>query len=199
MSSKYNRKDALYDRAKEEGYRSRAAYKLIELQERFKICRSGACVLDLGAWPGGWLQVASEIVGERGKVVGIDIAVVEPLPCDNVQVLVGDFSNSENVEAIRAASPKGFDAVLSDASPKLSGINEADQASTAQCAHNAFAVAKIMLRNGGNFVCKIFKGQETDQFVKSLKKSFKQVSRIELEASRNSSSETYVVAKGFST
>lgn len=197
MSSTYNRKDALYEQAKQDGYRSRAAYKLIELQKRFRICNSSARVLDLGAWPGGWLQVASELVGPAGTVVGIDLATIEPLDSANVKLLTGDFSLDETIENLKSLAPKGYNCVLSDASPKLTGIPEADQAGTAECAQAAFKVAQKTLQSGGNFVCKIFKGSETDRLVKSLKKLFTQLSRVELEATRTSSSETYIVGKGF--
>lgn len=197
MAADYKRKDALYEQAKQDGYRSRAAYKLLELQKRFRVCNNSGKVLDLGAWPGGWLQVASEIVGPSGCVVGIDLATIEPLEAENVHFLTGDFSLDENIEKLKAFAPKGFNSVISDASPKLTGIPEADQFGTAQCAQGAFNVAQKLLQPGGNFVCKIFKGAETDRLVKSLKKSFSQLSRVELEATRNSSSETYIIGKGF--
>ena len=198
MATEYKRKDALYEQAKEDGYRSRAAYKLIELQKRFRPFSNAAKVLDLGAWPGGWLQVASEIVGPKGLVVGIDLATIDPLDAENVRLLTGDFSLDETIEKLcELAAPKGYNCVLSDASPKLTGIAEADQYGTVQCAMAAFKVAEKVLQNGGSFVCKIFKGNETDKFVKSLKRHFLQLSRVELEATRNSSSETYVVGKGF--
>lgn len=197
MAGDYKRKDALYEQAKQDGYRSRAAYKLLELQKRFRLCNSSAKVLDLGAWPGGWLQVASELVGPSGKVVGIDLATIEALDAENVQILTGDFSLEETISKLREIAPKGYNCVLSDASPKLTGIPEADQAGTVECSQAAFRVAEKLLQTGGSFVCKIFKGSETDRFVKTLKKSFTQLSRVELEATRNSSSETYVVGKGF--
>lgn len=198
MATEYKRKDALYEQAKEDGYRSRAAYKLIELQKRFRPFSNAARVLDLGAWPGGWLQVASEIVGPKGLVVGIDLTAIDPLDAENVSLVTGDFSLDETIEKLRElSSSKGYNCVLSDASPKLTGIPEADQYGTVQCAIAAFKVAEKVLQNGGSFVCKIFKGSETDKFVKSLKKHFAQLSRVELEATRSSSSETYVVGKGF--
>lgn len=197
MAAEYKRKDALYEQAKQDGYRSRAAYKLIELQKRFRVCNNAAHILDLGAWPGGWLQVASELVGPKGNVVGIDLAQIDPLETENVQVLTGDFTQQEQIDKLISLAPHGYNCVLSDASPKLTGIPEADQAGTAECAQAAFNVAQKTLKKGGNFVCKIFKGAETDKFVKSLKKMFDQLSRVELDATRNSSSETYIVGKGF--
>jgi 23S rRNA (uridine2552-2'-O)-methyltransferase len=197
MSSSYNRKDHLYQQAKDEGYRSRAAFKLIELQKRFRVLSKGHSVLDLGAWPGGWLQVASEVVSGSGICVGVDLAQIEPLGLSNVETICGDFNSEEVAAQINSFCPKGYNAVISDASPKLTGIQAADQAMTAECAKNTFELAQKFLRKGGNYVCKIFKGSETDKFVKSIKSKFNQFSRVELDATRNSSSETYIVARGF--
>lgn len=197
MAGSYNRKDKFYQQAKEEGYRSRAAYKLLEIQKRFKILRRGGSILDLGAWPGGWLQAAAEVCGDSAVIIGVDLQAIEALPDPNIYTICGDFGSDEVLEQLREKVPDGFHAVISDASPKLTGINAADQSATAECARLTFSIAEQFLRKGGNYVCKIFKGNETDMFVKSLKRRFEQVSRVELESSRNSSSETYVVAKGF--
>lgn len=197
MSREYNRKDSYYMQAKEDGYRSRAAYKLIEIQKRYRILSANSKVLDLGAWPGGWLQVASEAVGPNGLVVGVDLVAIENLDAGNVQTICGDFTDPEVVNQIKSLCPNGYSAVVSDASPKLTGINATDQAMTAECAIMTYKIAEQFLRQGGSYVCKIFKGSETDRFVKSIKSKFKQFSRVELDATRTSSSETYIVGKGY--
>src|SRR5690349_19022392 len=124
----YDRKDALHQRAKREGYRSRAAYKLLELQKRTRLLRRGQCVVDLGAWPGGWLQVAAEIVGNSGRVVGIDLATIEPLAAPQVTILHGDVTDPDSVALVVETLGRKADVILSDLAPKLTGIGPRDAA-----------------------------------------------------------------------
>ena len=127
MSSEYNRKDHLYYKAKDEGYRSRAAYKLLEIQQSYKAIPQGAHVLDVGAWPGGWTQVALELVGPKGSVTGIDLQALDPLDDPRCKLIAGD---ARDLEEILGYPGPCFDSVISDMSPKLTGIKEADQAGT---------------------------------------------------------------------
>jgi len=196
MTGAYNRKDHLYKRAKAEGYESRAAFKLIELDTRYKLLSPGNVVLDLGAWPGGWLQVASPRVGPRGIVVGIDLVAITDITADNVRTITGDVRDESTIaEALQVAGRK-FDLVLSDMSPKLTGIKEADQAGTVGCAELAFYTAQNTLRTGGNFIAKVFKGNETEVFVKTLRPRFNSVARVELDSTRKTSNEFYIVGLG---
>ncbi len=197
MSGGYNRTDHLYRKAKEEGFRSRAAYKLIELNKRFKAIGPGSRVLDLGAWPGGWLQVAADLVGSSGVVVGIDLVAIEPLPFPQVRLITGDAADEDvQSQAFGIAGGK-FQAVLSDMSPKLTGIKEADRAATIGCAELAFHIATKTLENDGTLIIKLFKSNEAEQFVKMIRPMFNKVSRSELDATRKTSNEFYVVGSGF--
>jgi cell division protein FtsJ len=128
--ARYERKDRLHQRAKDEGLRSRAAYKLEELQKEWKLLRSGQRVFDLGCWPGGWLEVAAKLVGPSGRVVGVDLAAVEPpIPAAQVVSLVGDLEDPATAERLREAlGTERADVVLSDAAPKLTGVRERDRA-----------------------------------------------------------------------
>lgn len=197
MSGNYDRKDHLYQRAKDEGYRSRAAFKLMELDQKYHLLRPGMRVLDLGCWPGGWVQVASRKVGGHGLVVGIDLVEVEALSNSNVRIIVGDAREDENIERALAHAPQGFDVLLSDMSPKLTGIREADQAGTVACAELAFWAAERLLRKNGNFVCKVFKGNETEVFFRSIRPRFEKLVRSELKSTRKTSNEFYILGFGF--
>jgi 23S rRNA (uridine2552-2'-O)-methyltransferase len=194
MSSSYNRKDHLYKKAKEEGYRSRAAYKLKEIQATHKIIAPNSSVLDVGAWPGGWTQVALEYVGPNGSVTAIDLQPLEPIDDPRCHLLSGDARDLE--ETLGHPGPS-FDCVISDMSPKLTGIKEADQAGTVACAELALYVAQQLLKKGGNFVAKVFKGGEVEGFVKSARPMFNKLIRSELDSTRNSSNEFYVIGLGF--
>lgn len=194
MSSKYNRKDHLYQKAKEAGYRSRAAYKLQEIQATYRIIQNGTCLLDVGAWPGGWCQVALEYVGPTGSVWGIDLQALEPIDDSRCQLLVGD---ARDLASLLPSPAPRFDCVISDMSPKLTGIKEADQAGIVGCAELALWVAQKFLKSGGNFVVKVFKGNEVERFVKSMRPMFNKVVRSELDSTRNTSNEFYVIGLGY--
>jgi len=197
MSSDYKRDDRLYRKAKEEGYRSRAAYKLIEINERFKIIRPGDRILDLGAWPGGWLQVASKLVGEQGQVVGIDLVAIDSIGAANTHTIQGDAREEENIEKCFALAGGKFAAVLSDMSPKLTGIKEADRVGATACAALALFIAEKTLAQGGCLVTKVFKSQEAEQFVKTARPMFNKTTRSELDSTRTTSNEFYVIFTGF--
>lgn len=198
MASEYNRKDALYQKAKEEGYRSRAAYKLKELDSKYGLLKSGYKVLDLGAWPGGWMQVAQERVGAVGRIVGIDLVEIEDFGAENIKVVKGDARDEENLTKCTEFAGGPFNLVLSDMSPKLTGIREVDSAQTVACAELALFIAGKVLLKGGNLVMKVFKSNDTEVFVKSLRPLFNKVARSELDSTRKTSNEFYLIALGFS-
>ena len=197
MCAQYNRQDKLYHQAKADGYRSRAAYKLLEINKRFKIMNRGSRVFDLGCWPGGWLQIASQAVGDNGVVVGVDLVQVEPIYLDNVSTLQGDARDESTVDGALAIAGGKFDVLLSDMSPKLTGIREVDQAGTVGCAELALYVASQVLKSGGSFVAKVFKGSETDKFIRDLRSQFEKVVRTELDSTRKTSNEFYVIGINF--
>ena len=193
----YDRKDALHQRAKREGYRSRAAYKLLELQKRGRVLRRGQVVVDLGAWPGGWLQVAAEVVGPSGRVVGIDLAQIDPLPAPQIVVVRDDVTDPSC--AIRLAELLGrkADLILSDLAPKLTGIGPRDAAQAATLAEATRSFAKSLLGPGGTLVTKTLGGQEGELARAALKELFASVRQLGLDSTRKGSSELYLLATGF--
>jgi len=193
----YHPKDSFYRRAKREGYRSRAAYKLLELNRRFQLIRPGDGVVDLGTAPGGWLQVAARLVGGRGKVVGADIQPVEPLAEENVFIIEGDVTSEECQKRIEGLLPSGADCVLSDLSPRLTGIRHADVSRSVELGRAALRVASRLLKPGGNFLVKTFVAEELKDFTGELQEHFRTVQATRPEATRKGSSEIYLCAKGF--
>ncbi|HWP34974.1 MAG TPA: RlmE family RNA methyltransferase, partial [Thermodesulfobacteriota bacterium] len=192
-----DRRDPFYRRAKREGYRSRAAYKLAELDARHRLLRPGARVLDLGCAPGGWLQVAAERVGPEGRVVGLDLAPVAPLPEPNVVVIRGDLRDPAALAAAAQALAGPADVVLSDLSPKLSGVRATDIARSLELLEAAAEAARRLLRTGGSLVAKVFTAPETADWIARLRPAFARVAVETPQATRKGSTETYVVATGF--
>jgi 23S rRNA (uridine2552-2'-O)-methyltransferase len=195
----YKPQDRFYKKAKQEGYRSRAAYKLLELQQRFRLMRPGDVVVDLGAAPGGWLQVAARFVGQSGKVIGVDLQPIETLREPNVIFLEGNITAPEISKKIAELVQRKADCVLSDLAPRLSGIRDADAARCLELNRTALAVATALLRPGGSFLTKSFVNQELHTFTLELKKHFHSVQRTRPEATRQGSSEFYFLAKDFQT
>ena len=191
----YERKDAFYRKAKAQGLRSRAAFKLEDLDRR--LLREGDRVLDLGCWPGGWLQVAARRVGSRGQVVGIDRKKLAPIALANVCVLEGDAADEATLEAARQALGGPADIVLSDLSPELSGIRDRDEARASELVRLALAIAEKMLRPGGSLLCKLFMNSEYAAILEELRARFAEVLVTRSQASRKGSAELYVIAKGF--
>ncbi len=192
----YQRKDAFYARAKAAGYRSRAAYKLIELDQRFHLLHSGDHVVDLGAWPGGWLQVAAARVGTRGVVVGVDLKPIDSLP-PPVACVVGDLREGATLDAVRRQCGNRVDVMLSDMAPKLSGVRATDAARASELGDVAMAAAESLLRPGGRLLMKLFQGAETANRLRRLRERFESVKLTRPEATRSSSAELYVAALGF--
>ncbi|HEX2385934.1 MAG TPA: RlmE family RNA methyltransferase [Candidatus Binatia bacterium] len=193
----YQPKDAFYRKAKQEGYRSRAAYKLKELARRFRLIKPGDRVLDLGAAPGGWLQVAAELAGPKGKIVAIDLQPIAPLGGANVVVLQADATTAESKAKVKEALGGSADCVLSDLAPRLSGIRDADISRSLELVRMAHGVARELLGPGGSFVAKTFAADELRDFFAELKRDFASVERTRPEATRKGSSEIYFCARGF--
>jgi 23S rRNA (uridine2552-2'-O)-methyltransferase len=180
------------------GYRSRAAFKLIELDDRFRFLLPGRRIVDLGCAPGGWMQVAVERVGAqtgRGAVVGIDLAETAPVP--GATILRGDMNDPAVSSAIRTALGDPADVVLSDMAPSTTGHAATDHLRIVALAEAAFSVASEILRPGGAFVAKVFQGGAEGALLVQLKRSFMELRHAKPPASRPQSAETYVVAKGF--
>jgi len=193
----YNPHDSYYKKAKLAGYRSRAAYKLIELQQRFRFLRPGDAVVDLGAAPGGWLQVAASIVGRHGKVIGVDRQPIQPFNEPPIILLEGDIADPELHDKIKALIGGPADSILSDLAPKLRGIRDADMARCLELNQCALRVAVALLRPGGALLIKSFISTDLQAFTVELKRHFSVVQRTKPEATRQGSSEFYFYAKGF--
>jgi len=193
----YDRKDAFYAKAKREGFRSRAAYKLLELSGAEKIVGPGDCVIDAGAAPGGWSQVLLGLVGTRGKVAAVDILPMGSLPGENFRFFARDVADPALPSEILAFFGRRADAVISDAAPNTTGIPFADQARSAELVLSVLSLARDTLREGGSFLAKIFEGAEVDHVVKELKSSFGRVRRIRPAATRKESFELYLLASKF--
>ena len=188
--------DPFVKQAQKDGYRSRSAYKLIELNEKDKLIRPGMRVMDLGSAPGGWSQVAGKLVGEKGRVLATDILPMDELK--NVDFIQGDFTEDAVVQKVHEWLGGGkFDVIISDIAPNISGIESADQASSMYLVELALDMARRVLKPKGNFVAKVFQGSGSDAFLKDLRTSFDKVSIRKPAASRSRSREIYVVAKGF--
>ncbi len=188
---KHQAKDPYFRRARAEGYRARSAYKLLELQEHFKLLRPGHAVVDLGAAPGSWSQVAARLVGPAGVVVAVDLAEMAPLP--GVTTLQADICAPETAARVRELLGRDADVVLSDAAPATTGIKIADHARSVELAECSLALALGMLRPGGSFVAKVFRGSDFDQFVATARRSFCTVKVRVPPATRQESAEAYVV------
>ena len=189
-----------YNKAKQEGYRSRAAYKLLQIDEAEDLLAPGDTVVDLGAAPGGWMQVAAQAVGEEGTVVGVDrqrFSAPEDVPA-NVETVRGDVTEAHTLDAVREVTPDGtVDVVLSDMAPEMTGEYSVDQARSVHLATVAYEAACALLRPGGHFIVKIFEGQDVDAFRDRVAGRFDYVGVTSPDASRDASSELYLVAKRF--
>lgn len=184
-------RDYYYRLAKESGYRSRAAFKLLQVSKKYQFIREGDTVVDLGAAPGGWTQAARTLVGEKGYVLGIDLKPIEPLPWSNVEFVVGDVREAESL--LQERLRRKADVVLSDVSPNISGVWEVDHARQIELADASLRSALTILRPGGDFLAKAFQGDLLDGFIKDVRRHFDFVKIVKPMASRSKSSEVYVL------
>ncbi|UCH71781.1 MAG: RlmE family RNA methyltransferase [Thermoplasmatales archaeon] len=190
------KKEHFYKEAKRAGYRARSAYKLKQIQKKFRIIKNGDIVLDLGAAPGGWSQIAKEFVGEQGQVIGIDLSPIEPI--DGITFLEGDLTEDSSIQKIKnIVGEKKIDVILSDMSPNISGNYSIDHATSIYLCERALKTTEILLKSEGIFVCKAFTGSDLQDFIKKTHQKFEKVKCFSPVASRKSSSETYIIARYF--
>ncbi|MFC7133048.1 MULTISPECIES: RlmE family RNA methyltransferase [Salinibaculum] len=203
-------KDMYYNKAKQEGYRARSAYKLKQLDEAAGLLGDGRTVVDLGAAPGGWLQVAAERVGSRGTVVGVDRQRIDDLdePVATVRYVRGDITEDSTKDQIRETvadatgedpTERPVDAVVSDMAPNMSGDYDLDHARSVYLARQAFEVATDLLDTGGDLAVKVFDGRDLADLQEDIEAEFEYVRQVRPDASRDASSELYLVAKNYLT
>ncbi|MCU7556021.1 23S rRNA (uridine(2552)-2'-O)-methyltransferase RlmE [Alteromonas sp. ASW11-19] len=188
--------DPYVKKAQMDGYRSRASYKLIEINEKDNLYRPGSVVVDLGSAPGGWSQIVAPAVGENGRVIASDILPMDPI--NGVTFIQGDFTEEAPYEAIlEALSGSQADAVVSDMAPNLSGVKNTDQYAAIYLVELALDMARNVLKPGGSFCAKVFQGVGYEEYVKEVRRSFNKVIVRKPDASRSRSREVYLVGKGF--
>ncbi len=191
------KRDYYYKKAKQEMYRSRAAYKLFQAIRKYEFIKRGDVVIDLGAAPGGWIQAARKTVGTKGFVLGLDLKPIEPFTQQYVRTIICDMTEDDAIQQILELLPRKADVVISDASPSISGIWEVDHARQLDLAQKALHIASETLRPEGNLFVKVFQGDLLDDFVEKVKQQFRLVRVIKPHASRAKSSEMFVLATNF--
>ena len=188
------KREYYYKKAKAENYRSRATYKLSQTATTYRFMKRGDVVVDLGAAPGGWIQAARKIVGKTGFVLGVDLKPIAPFPFEYARTIVADMTAPETLEQVRSFLPRKADVVISDASPNISGVWEVDHACQIDLANQALQFALNLLRPRGNLFVKVFEGDLLNVFIKNVKEYFETVKIIKPKASRQKSSEMYLLA-----
>ena len=196
MGKPYRPKDHYFQKAKAEGLRARSAFKLDEVARRFHLLRPGSRVLDLGAAPGGFLQVIAQAVGPKGLAVGVDLVPLRPFKEAWVRTAVLDVLADDALEALEALAPGPFDAVLSDMAPKTSGIKSVDEARSLRLAERALEVSRRRGRLGASFLVKLFMGGDFEDFRAELRKVYQEVKVVRPEATRSASVEVYLLGLG---
>ncbi|AMQ85504.1 23S rRNA (uridine(2552)-2'-O)-methyltransferase RlmE [Pseudomonas sp. 22105] len=188
--------DPYVKQAQKDGYRSRASYKLLEVQEKYKLIRPGMSVVDLGAAPGGWSQVTSRLIGGQGRLIASDILEMDSIP--DVTFIQGDFTQDEVLARIlEAVGNSQVDLVISDMAPNMSGTPEVDMPKAMFLCELALDLAERILKPGGNFLIKIFQGEGFDTYLKDARKKFDKIQMIKPDSSRGSSREQYMLAWGY--
>ena len=188
--------DPYVKQAQKDGYRSRASYKLLEVQEKYKLIRPGMSVVDLGAAPGGWSQVTSRLIGGQGRLIASDILEMDSIP--DVTFIQGDFTQDEVLARIlEAVGNSQVDLVISDMAPNMSGTPEVDMPKAMFLCELALDLAERILKPGGNFVIKIFQGEGFDVYLKDARKKFDKIQMLKPDSSRGSSREQYMLAWGY--
>jgi 23S rRNA (uridine2552-2'-O)-methyltransferase len=186
------KREHFYNEAKRKGYRSRSAFKLKQIQKKYKIINENDFILDLGAAPGGWSQVVNEIIGENGKIIGIDLSFIQPI--EGIIFLQDDITKKSTLnKIINLIGDKRIDVILSDMSPNISGNYTVDQAKSIYLCEKSLQLAEEILKKNGNYLCKLFMGEDFKNFLNNFKKKFKQIRLYSPPASRKSSSEIYLI------
>lgn len=192
---KQQRKERYFQQAKQEGYRARSAYKLLQIQERFRIIHPGNIVVDLGAAPGSWSQVTAKLAGDKGRVIALDLQEIEPIP--GVVALQGDMTDpAVQAQVIEMAGGRAH-VVLSDAAPSTTGVKLRDHVLSIELGRAALAFAKNLLIPGGKLVIKVFEGEDLPALLREVKTAFHPVKMHTPAATRNESWESFIVAQGF--
>ncbi|KJZ35398.1 MULTISPECIES: 23S rRNA (uridine(2552)-2'-O)-methyltransferase RlmE [Pseudomonas] len=188
--------DPYVKQAQKDGYRSRASYKLLEVQEKYNLIRPGMSVVDLGAAPGGWSQVTSRLIGGQGRLIASDILEMDSIP--DVTFIQGDFTEDKVLARIlEAVGNSQVDLVISDMAPNMSGTPEVDMPKAMFLCELALDLAERILKPGGNFVIKIFQGEGFDVYLKDARRKFDKIQMIKPDSSRGSSREQYMLAWGY--
>ncbi|WP_416422400.1 23S rRNA (uridine(2552)-2'-O)-methyltransferase RlmE [Pseudomonas sp. App30] len=188
--------DPYVKKAQKDGYRSRASYKLLEIQEKYRLIRPGMSVIDLGAAPGGWSQVTSRLIGGQGRLIASDILEMDSIP--DVTFIQGDFTEDEVLaQILEAVGNSHVDLVISDMAPNMSGTPEVDMPKAMFLCELALDLATRVLKPGGDFVIKIFQGEGFDQYLKDARKKFDKVIMLKPDSSRDRSREQYMLGRGY--
>jgi 23S rRNA (uridine2552-2'-O)-methyltransferase len=188
--------DVFVHRARQEGYRSRAVYKLEEIDRRDRLLRPGMTVVDLGAAPGGWSQYAARVLGGKGRVIALDILPMDPLP--DVEVVQGDFREEEVLQAVLTRlGGRTVDLVMSDMAPNISGMSAVDQPRAMYLGELTLELAREVLKPGGDLLMKVFQGEGFEALLADLRRTFRKVASRKPKASRPRSREVYLVARNY--
>jgi 23S rRNA (uridine2552-2'-O)-methyltransferase len=190
------KREYYYKKAKEENYRSRATYKLVQANEKYGFIQRNDIVVDLGAAPGGWIQAARKMTGKNGFVLGVDLKPIDPFTQEYVRTIVADLTEPGIVEQIRSFLPREADVVISDAAPNITGVWDVDHARQIDLATKSLEIAQCLLRPSGNFFVKVFEGDLLNDFIQTVKNLFETVKIVKPQASRAKSSEMYLLALG---
>lgn len=191
-------RDVYHRKAKELGYRSRATFKLMQIDKTFRLLKQGARVIDLGCSPGGWTQYAAEITGPEGLVVAVDAANLKDLGMKQVRFIRADVMNPDLISSIGPALPRGSaDLVMSDLAPDMTGRYEVDHERQIALARRALDISRVFLKSGGNLVVKVFEGELSPSLERHARSLFKKIKKFRPAASRKRSSECYLVCLGF--
>lgn len=192
----YVRKDHYYRKAKKEGKPSRAAYKIEQLQKKLKVINKGDIVIDLGCSPGGWFLELAKMVGPKGNVIGVDVLVLRVQIPKNSTFILGDIMSTDAIDQICLRLTRDADVIVSDIAPNLSGISFRDAYQSVELASRALEICKGILKDGGNFIVKVFPGKELTDLKKAMQRSFKKVETVIPPATRKTSSELYLIGMG---
>ncbi len=185
-----------FKKAKEENYRSRSTYKLVQANEKYGFIQRNSIVVDLGAAPGGWIQAARKMTGKNGFVLGIDLKPIEPFTQEYIRTIIADFKEPGTIDVIMSFLRRKADVVLCDAAPNITGVWEVDHARQIDLAEKALEIAQCVLRPSGSFFVKVFEGELLNDFMQTVKMLFDEVKLVKPQASRQQSSEMYLLALG---